>query len=76
MIWDSLLFWLGLLSTDSIVADFSKTQRRLERHAARHDRKAGRHDRKVTRHANKAHYARQEMTRADHVARKIADLVA
>ena len=76
MILDYLLYIFGLLSTDSIVADFSKTQRRLERHAARQDRKAGRHDRTVMRHSDKALYARREMSRADHVARKIADLVA
>ena len=73
---DYVLYLLGFLSTDSIVADFSRTQRRLERHAARHDRTALRHDRKVVKLSNKAHRSRQEMMRADAVARKIADLVA
>ena len=73
---DYIRHLFGLLSTESIVADFSRTQKRLERHAQRHDRKAARHDRRVAKFANQAHHSRQEMMHADKVARKIADLVA
>lgn len=76
MFLDYILYLFGMLNTDAIVADFNKTQRRLERHAARHDRKAARHTAHIERHRAKARYAEQEMARADHVARKIADLVA
>ena len=73
---DYILFKVGLLKTDDIVASFARTQKRLEMHAHRSAQRSNRHERRALRHSNKATAHQHEVERADRIARKVADLVA